>query len=1112
MTGRLLAAALCAAGMCGAAFAEDYDVYLLIGQSNMSGRGTLTAGNELPSDGVVKFTKDMKWAPATEPLHFDSRRCGAGLAMSFARRMSAAAPGRTIALVPCAVGGTPLSRWIPGGDLYSNAVVRARAALRHGALKGILWHQGCFDSNSITNAETYAARLVPMVARLRADLASPDAPFVAGELPRFMARYVAKNGHHQHWPLVNAQIAEAVSRIPNAALVSSEGLDDCKRDLIHFETPSLRRFGERYAEAMLGLQGVCAKTSACAAPRPFTVGPDVFDPDGGHIQGVAASDDALYVAQMTQIVKVDWSGRLLAKCRALSHTGDIVWHDGELYAAVAVYPERREGRIRVYDENLNLLREAAVDRTIDGIAFADGVLYVGMGSKTQPSSNPHRVNMIGRFDAKTLKEIAPRAEFDYGHETRYGFQNIVFDGDVFYASFYAVNGAPKTAIFDKSLALRGTRMQGANQGFDMLPKSMRSPGACFVRATTKIEKSSKSVACGFDFFDFGSEAVLVRSDMEEAGRATKPMRTEANSPVLRERTASADFVVVGGGLAGVCAAIAAARHGTSVVLVQDRPVLGGNASSEMRMGIMGAHGDENKEAGILEELQLRNFYYNPLMRYTLWDDVMLSAVLGEKNITLLLNTSVDGVEMEDGRIAAVKAWNSNAYTRWTIRGRHFADCSGDGILRLSGAKFRIGREFPGEFGEDFTQKGGDHRTMGNSILLQLRKTNENHPFVPPPWAYKFTDADFVNDVQPKEKGRRFSYKRLYPDNNNFWWVEFGGNLDTIGDADAIQLELKKIAYGVWAYMKNHPDGRARGYDLDWIGALPGKRESTRFVGPHILTQHDVMSGGHFEDVVAYGGWTLDDHHPDAFWKRGHLSEHHVCPSPFGIPFDCLYSVNVPNLMFAGRDISCTHMGLSATRVMGTCAALGQAVGTAASLLVKYGVDPAGLRRDMIAELQAVLEDDDCMLPFRWRRVSPLTAEASCADDIAALRNGIDRRYAKKDNGVWAAPGDEKIVYSWDAPRRLSGARVVFDSDMRHTSKRMRKLEATTERAAMPKMLAKSFRIDVRSGGVWRTAFADSNILRLRKVAFAPVEADAMRLVVDETWGGGDAHVFALDAL
>ena len=618
---------------------------------------------------------------------------------------------------------------------------------------------------------------------------------------------------------------------------------------------------------------------------------------------------------------------------------------------------------------------------------------------------------------------------------------------------------------------------------------------------------------------------LTKSDLADAGREDRPMRTEANSSVVLEKEVAGDFIVVGGGLSGVCAALAAARRGVKTVLVQDRPMLGGNCSSEMRMGIMGAHGDDNKEAGLLEELQLRNFHCNPLMRYAIWDDVMLSAVLGEPNITLLLNTSVDGVEManataEDSkdathfsRIVAVKAWNGNAYTRWNIRGRWFADCSGDGILRLSGAKYRHGRETPQEFGETFLQKGGDHRTMGNSILLQLRKTSEHHPFLPPSWAYKFTDADFIDDAQPREKGRYYSYKRLYPNDNNFWWIEFGGNIDTIGDANEIQLELKKIAYGVWAYMKNHPDGRCRDYELDWIGSLPGKRESTRFVGPHILNQHDVMDGGHFDDVVAYGGWSLDDHDPDAFWCNGHQSVHHACPSPFGIPFDCLYSANVANLMFAGRDISCTHIGMSSTRVMGTCATLGQAVGTAAALLAKYGIDPAQLRRERIAELQDALEDDDCMLPFRWRKVSPLTTAASCAPGVEVLRNGIDRRYGGEDNGVWAEAGDESMAYAWETPQLLAGARIVFDSEMTVRGKRMRKLEATTERAEMPKMLAKSFRIEARVAGAWRTVFEDGeNILRLRKVSFAPVEAEAMRLVVTKTWGGGPAHVFALDAL
>ena len=595
-----------------------------------------------------------------------------------------------------------------------------------------------------------------------------------------------------------------------------------------------------------------------------------------------------------------------------------------------------------------------------------------------------------------------------------------------------------------------------------------------------------------------------------------PMRTEANSATVAERTLEADFVVCGGGLAGVCAAVSAARHGASVVLIQDRPVLGGNASSEMRMGIVGAVESEDCEAGLLEEMQLRNFYFNPLQRYTLWDDVIYSTVVSEPRIALLLNTSVDGVTMDGGRIAAVRAWNSNAYVRYTVRGRLFADCTGDGILRLSGAKFRRGRELPSEFGEDYLRNGGgDHRTMGNSILLQLRKTDVHVPFVAPAWAHHFTDADFdcPKEAPADPRVRKYHYKRLYPEDNNFWWIEFGGNLDTIGDANEIQRELKRIAYGVWEYMKNNPDGRCRGYDLDWIGSLPGKRESTRFIGPHILTQRDVLSGGHFEDVVAYGGWTLDDHHPDAFHRRGRISTEYSTPCPFGIPFDCLYSVNVPNLMFAGRDISATHMGLSATRVMATCAMLGQAVGTAAAIAVRDGLDPAGVRKSRIAELQATLEDDDQMLPFRWRRVSPLTASAKADPAVEPLRNGIDRDYAGRDNGVWVEPGADTLVYRWEGPVTLRGVRIVFDSDLRVRGKRMRKLEATRERKPMPAMMAKAFRVEVETDGGWRTVRAEPlNIRRLFKASFDAVECRALRLVVESSWGGGRAHVFALDAL
>ena len=263
---------------------------------------------------------------------------------------------------------------------------------------------------------------------------------------------------------------------------------------------AMERLAVVVLSAMLLAPGFCHGAN-CAIFRPFTAGPEAFDPRGNHIQGVAASEDALYVAQMTRIVKLDWKGHVLASRQVQSHTGDITWHDGELYTAVSVYPARKEGRIQVFDRDLNLVRETVIDRTIDGIAYADGILYVGMGAKTQPSKNPHRVNILGRFDAKTLKEVAPRKEFDYGYETKYGFQNIVFDGERLVGSFYAVAGAPGVVFFDRNLNVLGTATERCNQGFDILPASMRRAGRRFIRATTKMSKDPPSVACDFDFID-----------------------------------------------------------------------------------------------------------------------------------------------------------------------------------------------------------------------------------------------------------------------------------------------------------------------------------------------------------------------------------------------------------------------------------------------------------------------------------------------------------------------------------------------------------------------------------------------------------------------------------
>jgi hypothetical protein len=231
---------------------ETFHLYLLMGQSNMAGRGALDEAAKQPHPRVLKFTRENTWAPAADPLHFDKPIAGVGLGTRFARAMAEANPDATIGLIPCAVGGTPLSRWVKGGDLYARALERTRLALKDGTLKGILWHQGEGDSADEQLASTYGERLAQMVKDLRADLGAGEVPFVAGKLGEFLKRE-GKDGRPALWMNVNEQIGAISTTIPHSAAVESTGLKD-KGDRVHFDTPALREFGQRYAEAMLKLQ------------------------------------------------------------------------------------------------------------------------------------------------------------------------------------------------------------------------------------------------------------------------------------------------------------------------------------------------------------------------------------------------------------------------------------------------------------------------------------------------------------------------------------------------------------------------------------------------------------------------------------------------------------------------------------------------------------------------------------------------------------------------------------------------------------------------------------------------------------------------------------------
>lgn len=584
---------------------------------------------------------------------------------------------------------------------------------------------------------------------------------------------------------------------------------------------------------------------------------------------------------------------------------------------------------------------------------------------------------------------------------------------------------------------------------------------------------------------------------------------------MREESHQFDLCVVGGGLAGLIAAVSAARHGARVALVQDRPVLGGNCSSEIRMHVCGAHGKHTRETGLLEELLLDNFRYNYTPTYALWDSVLYAKAQYQPGLALFLNCSVNGATMDGNRLRSVRAWQLTTETWHTIQATLFADCSGDGILApLSGAHYRVGREGRDEFGESIAPPVPDRKTMGMSCLLQAREHDKPQSFVAPPWAYTYTDPSHL-------RGRgvhlRFS---------NFWWMEVGGEHDSIHDTERCREELLRIAFGVWDYLKNHAPDKDdfTNFALDWQGFLPGKRESRRYYGDHILTQLDVEASGRFPDLVAYGGWSMDDHFPAGFYHPKAGTIFHPAPSPFGIPYRSLYSRNIENLFCAGRCHSATHSAMSATRVMGTTSLMGQAVGTAAAIAVRDGLTPRGVHAQRLVELQQTLMDDDCWLPGFLRAVPELsrTAKLSASEgDVEALRNGMDRPTAAADNG-WTASLGTPVEYRFDAETAVRLARITFDSDLERKDPSRKGGEEKLRNMRYyfgkddapftpPKTLVRNFRVEgLRADGTWETLAArQDNFQRLVRVRLGGAYR-GVRLVPETTWGAEKAHVFAFD--
>jgi hypothetical protein len=426
----------------------------------------------------------------------------------------------------------------------------------------------------------------------------------------------------------------------------------------------------------------------------------------------------------------------------------------------------------------------------------------------------------------------------------------------------------------------------------------------------------------------------------------KSMHVDPFAPEGRElktERLTADLVIVGGGLAGTAAAITAARAGIQVILVQDRPVLGGNGSSEVRLWALGAtsHMNNNnrwsREGGVIDELLVENLYRNPEGNALIFDTILLEKVLDEPNITLLLNTAAYSVgKSAPDTIESVEAFCSQNSTRYVLKAPLFTDASGDGIIAFqAGAAFRMGAESTEEFGEKFAPGAEYGYLLGHSIYFYSKDVGKPVKFVPPTFALDdITDIPRFRSFNTQDYGCRL------------WWVEYGGRLDTVHDTEAIKWHLWKVVYGIWNYIKNSGEfSDAENLTLEWVGHIPGKRESRRFEGDYMMIQQDIVEQREHYDAVAFGGWSIDLHPADGIFSERPGCDQWHAKGIYQIPYRTMYSRNIKNLFLAGRIMSVSHVAFGSTRVMLTLANCAQAVGMAAAHCIRYSLLPADISRE-----------------------------------------------------------------------------------------------------------------------------------------------------------------------
>ena len=610
----------------------------------------------------------------------------------------------------------------------------------------------------------------------------------------------------------------------------------------------------------------------------------------------------------------------------------------------------------------------------------------------------------------------------------------------------------------------------------------------------------------------------------------------------RYQEVSYDIVVVGGGMAGLCAAISAARHGANVALVHARPVLGGNASSEIRIHISGADQSlrqtDYAESGLLYELMLENKSRNDTFNYSIWDMVLFEAAKNEKNLTVYLNCPMFDCSVDGDIITSISCFQETTELTLKISAPLFVDATGNGTLGyFAGADYTQGSESNKEYGEPHAPDQPNNERMGNTILMKAVDTGHPVKYEPPAFAKKLTEHQLRYRVHSKtmkvdasmapdpEEWLRLSACSCAAVDYGYWWLELmGDGDDIIPDYEKIRDDLMAYAYGLWDHIKNGGQHGAENFALEWVGALPGMRESRRLLGDYVLNECDILEHRQFDDAVAYGGWCVDLHAPHGLLDFDVLpSDCHHFTGVYTIPYRSYYSRNIRNLFLAGRDISTSKLGLASTRILGCCAVGGQAVGTAAALCVKYNVLPRELAPH-IPEVQQLILKDDGFLPNilnqdekDFARKATFTASSAKANGAPQnVVNGVSRKLGDETN-AWISDGlsaeGETLCMKLDAPRTISELRLTFDSNFAYPIRvTMSANRQAQQRIGVPPELVKDYTITAfRNGKAVYTKEIKDNHQRHNVVAIPPTECDAVEFRFTATNGAADVTVYEIRA-